>query len=439
MFKTSQDTKYYLINKMFSGDYLKKGNIGHEIINFYLDDEGRNYIYVTNNGAVKKSEKIECIFLARYRVKGCLEILGVAKELEPLDEKIDEYIENERKKSPDTLRYNGIDYRDIFKTNKWDSKDKEKSQKNDEAHYLTFRSKEFLCPKAPILIFGKDYKPMIGEKITYFLADKVFGTQSPKLYVENKGHKKSFKVLTDLIENEDLWEKTNRKYPNQICDASKEKQGLDNLQTYLHIMQKTDSELIFSNMLAHFLRNNPKMMSKFCDKVLEIKNISENAEIEREHEHIDLYIRDENKTSITIAAIENKIKSGINGVYGYRKNDQIKSQLSVYHDLVKKEIEKAHKPVENAAFFIFAPKYRERELNKDTLKAYKNGKDYKIIYYDTIYNFFKNYYKDDKEHEKYYYEFVRALEIHVGDYRDDAFVEMQSRFLKAIQDKKAIV
>ena len=40
-------TKEILLNRMYAGNYLNDDyNIGHEVINLFKDDNGRNYIYV---------------------------------------------------------------------------------------------------------------------------------------------------------------------------------------------------------------------------------------------------------------------------------------------------------------------------------------------------------------------------------------------------------
>ena len=48
-------SKEILLNRMYSGDYLTTGNnIGHEVINLFRCDNGKNYIYVLSDGSVAK-------------------------------------------------------------------------------------------------------------------------------------------------------------------------------------------------------------------------------------------------------------------------------------------------------------------------------------------------------------------------------------------------
>ena len=81
--------QYYIISKMFSGSYLEDGNIGHEIVNFFLDDAGDNYIYITKSGIINAEcdDKVKAVVLTRYRSEGCLEVLGVSEVEEQLVKK----------------------------------------------------------------------------------------------------------------------------------------------------------------------------------------------------------------------------------------------------------------------------------------------------------------------------------------------------------------
>ena len=54
--QSKQASREIIINKMYVGDYLSEGdNIGHEIINLYKADNGKNYIYLNSQGAIDLS------------------------------------------------------------------------------------------------------------------------------------------------------------------------------------------------------------------------------------------------------------------------------------------------------------------------------------------------------------------------------------------------
>ena len=54
-----------LINQLFAGRYLSEGgNIGHQVINLFEDDNGDRYLYVTPSGIVKGHdvETVCCLY-----------------------------------------------------------------------------------------------------------------------------------------------------------------------------------------------------------------------------------------------------------------------------------------------------------------------------------------------------------------------------------------
>ncbi len=77
-------SKEILINKMYSGNYLTTGNnIGHEVINLFRCDNGKNYIYVLSDGSVARehNDKVEALLLVRWIGNRTMEILAKASSL----------------------------------------------------------------------------------------------------------------------------------------------------------------------------------------------------------------------------------------------------------------------------------------------------------------------------------------------------------------------
>ena len=66
--------KYIYINKMFTGGFIdeRTGNIGHEIINCYKDDNYNQNIYITQSGGIGKSlnKKIKYLILVEKTSEG---------------------------------------------------------------------------------------------------------------------------------------------------------------------------------------------------------------------------------------------------------------------------------------------------------------------------------------------------------------------------------
>ena len=79
-----------ILNHMFTGNYLDK-NIGHEIINLFADDYGRNFIYLCKDGKFNRNdidiENSVVIQVRRPKDKtGTLEVISVAKGLKLVNE-----------------------------------------------------------------------------------------------------------------------------------------------------------------------------------------------------------------------------------------------------------------------------------------------------------------------------------------------------------------
>ena len=66
---------------MYSGDYLERGNIGHEVINLFKSDNGNHYIYAMSAGdydTKRHFNTIKKIILVRNVDEYKVEVLGIA-------------------------------------------------------------------------------------------------------------------------------------------------------------------------------------------------------------------------------------------------------------------------------------------------------------------------------------------------------------------------
>ena len=123
--------------------------------------------------------------------------------------------------------------------------------------------------------------------------------------------------------------------------------------------------------------------------------------------------------------IENKIKSGINGL----SEDKRHSQLDAY----VKEISKEY-PLEHIYGFVLCPNYHKIKLsnyknayNQQFIARYYTGNEENVINYDALTKFFTKvciYYVEDP----YFKDFLKALKLHSGNH--DTFLEdlMRERF-----------
>lgn len=86
--KPKHKSREIIINKMYVGGYLSEGdNIGHEIINLYKADDGKNYIYLNSQGTIELSHGESCItvLLVRKFASKTYKILAKAEGVKILD------------------------------------------------------------------------------------------------------------------------------------------------------------------------------------------------------------------------------------------------------------------------------------------------------------------------------------------------------------------
>ena len=225
----------------------------------------------------------------------------------------------------------------------------------------------------------------------------------------------AYDILNDIITKVELWEKENsteKINPNQF-----EKDENDN---FLKIIKKEYDEVIFSNLLSHYFLQNADVFIKFCREILDIE-LNNNYIIEREtQDNIDLLIQDDKN----VIVIENKIKSGINGIKHDVYSEEIQSQLCKYYEYA---IELAKENNRKVKCFIFSPNYNYLDISKHKASGY-----YSIIKYSDIYKFFINHVKD---FDRYFTDFIKALYKHTLDVNNELFEEMRRRFSKKILER----
>lgn len=398
--------KEILLNKMYAGTYLTD-NIGHEIINLFKSDNGKNYIYISPHGRIaKKHKEIETIILVRGINKRTVEIIAKAEGLTPvLNNSLNQ--NTSRDLQTKYIDENKITYGkekpyNIFRNNR--------SNERDSVVYISFEAKRVIYPKEKTYITTDEVTHFEGNQIK-LEGKQVFGTSLLRYFEENE---ENYYNIKKALDEDSIWEKKNSTMP---VETSKTKTESQKKTTFLSLIKKEYDELCYSNLLAYFLENNKTLFDKFMEELLGIKPGSYYT-IAREENNIDILIEDDKN----IVVIENKIKSGINGkdhdIYGTK----IQSQLSKYH---KYATEKAKGRKES--FYLFSPDY-----NKIDLRNYKNAEDYKVIPYSKLYDFFKN----QEINDKYYEDFLNALSIHAREIDNFNFEIMQERFIQAIKSTK---
>ena len=396
--------KEILLNRMYVGSYLNN-NIGHEVINLFKDDNGSNYIYVNPYGQLaKKHNDIESILLVRGVNANTVEIIAKAVGVIPvLNNALPR--NSAKKEQQKYILKNKITYGGVFLHKIYYCND---GEDGENVVYISFKAQNVYYPKHQIFLTTENKL----TKNYIVLHDEIFPRQS--LHWTYSSKSKAYKILNKIVGDKKIWEQKNK--TQEISDIAKSSASRD--FNFLNIVRKEYDEICYSNMLYYFLTNHKQLFKKFMQNVLDLKTKGVYT-IQREKEHIDLLIQDEKNFIV----IENKIKSGINGVRHDIYSDLVQSQLLDYHRYADENAKKRKK-----SFFIFAPNY-----NRINLKNYEKSEDYKVSKYSVLYKFFCKNRLDDK----YYVDFLSALKIHTREIDNSNFEIMQERFAKTINTVKA--
>lgn len=286
-------------------------------------------------------------------------------------------------------------------------------------------------------------------------------------------HIAAYEKLNEILNNTDLWEKTSS--TEKFVPDNKKDESNSTSQTFINLIRKEDDEVIFSNILWQLFAENKAIFGEFARNKLGIKDFKDNFILEkRELHNIDLLIHDDKN----LIVIENKIKSGINGLI-FDKNDRNKlwsrtssgefefkeindkkskwvSQLSKYYNIVNGIDEKTPKSkddempkddnsetedenknlknqwngYDNKRFYLLVANYNN--LNKSYLEKYWRGKEYTIVRYSKLYEYYKK--KEFKIFGTNFYnkDILKALEKHTKNKDNSYEEEMYRRFAETI-------
>lgn len=416
--KPKPASREIIINKMYVGGYLSEGdNIGHEIINLYKADDGKNYIYLNSQGTIELSrgENSITVLLVRKFASKIYKVLAKAEGITILDFADSKLPRKERYKGQVALglTYGGVSLVDLFNENSFRG-----SLEEEKNAYTTFVADRVIKPKNQIYI--TDDESVSGDNTFFIRTNKGFGKQTLREFYSENEKPESFTDLNQIIENKELWEEANT---TQAISELPEPQK-DPYFNFLKIIRQEDNELAFSNMFAYFFDINRDAFSRFAQKVLSV-DMQTDFTIEREKKNIDLLISDKNNAVV----IENKIKSSINGINERHDiySNQVQSQLKKYYQFVTTDDEYCKKTV---SCFIFSPNYNRIDLSK-----FSCGEKYTVVYYREIYNFFVEN-RNLFDEVPYFEDFINALHKHTKDYDNELEEEMQRRFQSTIYKAK---
>lgn len=432
-----------VLNRVFSGEYLED-NIGHEVINLFKSDNGKYYLYLNALGSFHKQWKnrIKSMLLVRT-IKGAkmLEVIGLATGLSDVyDPELAEKTNDSKKPQPklkadqdafidnNSISYGGVRINDIFCGNSF-----------QQDVCISFEAERVVKPKEPIFITfergASEEDISIGNATLVKLPGLNAAKASLKQYVENRGDSvAAYTALSSLINNKDMWGDDFK-----TVEESKAVLLPTATETMFDICRIAYSELAYSNTIAHFFEKYPHVFAGFMhefgiDDFLSGKPLI----IKRELYNIDLLFTNGDKTVI----IENKIRSGINGL---DKRDPKKSQLRKYYKLLdptvtnykslggkKDDIKELRRRFPNPKFFVLTPDYNNIDLEK-----YEYGTEYTKMHYSQLYNYLRKTSEYKNKADLRFCDFVNSLEKHSQPYDNELYVQTLKRFMDLINSRQS--
>lgn len=382
-----------VLNKPFIGGYMDRSNQNeaHELINFFLADDGEYYIYCNPYGQNVKdadSKKVEYILFTSALKNGCFYIeyiVSINRHLhnvslskreigtERADEEIEkakQEIEEKLNRKIDEVTYGGVPITKLF---------------TDEIRVipLTFQADAIFKLKTPICIKRDEVDYNFQRNFGYVTKNK-----NPKGY-ELLSNKINVALENNEVEELKL-DKFNKGVLNQKITP-----------TFMDLISMFRQEECYTRILFKLLGCKKELIPKFINCISDNKyNIcswQDEWQVECEYVvdnvgRLDLYVHNSHYNII----IENKIDSGINYAGG-------NNQLTRYYEHFSVQGEKEN------IYLIFAPNEKLGLLTAE-ITGLEEDKHYRIVGYDKIHRFF-NCNKDNYQEFEYFANYADILEV----------------------------
>lgn len=427
MAKTKETVRSIVLNVMYNGKYLNE-NMGHEVINLFKDDKGRNFLYLNPYGNFSSTSKLKVekmLMVIPVPKKNMFEVVALATGLTEVFKPVQNYnpmldrnkktdanlkaYEKVRKSQLEYIEKNGITYGRV-------PLDQLFGEDQQQAVYITYQAKEVQRPKKRIFISFQDGRNTETDESIYLsLETYKQAKMAQKQYItmqSDTDNRLDWHLLNDrMLENTEMWEEYPSEDIKSILGYKPKEYSL------FDICGIADSELAFSNALAYYIKKYTHLFKNVFGLT------SEKVSVEREHEYIDILIKDGEKRII----VENKIHSAINR----KKSDKDgESQLNRYWEQLT---EKEGIAESDVTAFIICPEYAVEQMRED-MKQYKYQEKYDIISYETLWNLLKDV--DETYGDVQFGIFVSALQKHSYDSLPKTkYEEMKNKFINRITEK----
>lgn len=376
---------------MYNGDYLNQ-NLGHEIINMYRADNGRNYLYLQQDGRFADIHGgiVESMLLVRtMNGEHMVEVIGKAEGLT-------EVYHPGQTDQIDFIRQHGVKYAGVWLDEIFADND------SQQDICITYEARSVKKAAKKIYVsYGE------SRLTSYQLTENKQAKASLKQYISTETPR-DFSLLAGIINDPSNWGEDTLSV--RLDEVPKNRVR----DTYFSICGIQNYELAWSNALSYFMQKYPAMTSRFAQEVLGVKKpIQAPFDISREEHNVDLLLRDGKSTVI----IENKIKSDINGI----DNAGYDSQLAKYYEYAQRD----HTVVRA---YVLTPDYNDVDLSR-----YGFGDRYRKIYYSQVHNFLLR--QPEYQTDAYLKDYADAMQQHSTVYCDDLYEEMLDRFKRCIKAK----
>lgn len=369
-----------ILNHMFTGNYLQD-NIGHEVINLFLDDNAQHYVYLCRDGKFNRDDVFVEYVVQVYRpvnTKHTLQILNIASDVTPYSAKM-------------SAMYGGHKVEEIFRFNN--------SQQDVCA---TFCSGSTLVPAQPVYLWTADESKeddKMGEVINGINPSR----QLHEYIYEELDEFGCSKKMTNYSRLKHLIE-----YGIDVCNEenlSKVDINIDTSTSFAEIYGILGRELPFSDAFKYFILKYPDSFLKFMVKSGYVDFENEHVkDVYREFQHMDIVVVCDKHWVV----IENKIFSDINGKKGKQLSDYSKKIVDISQ--------------ENKIQFVkmlLLPDHNKLSIKDD---------DWSVVKYSEVYRFIESEYLGESNTE--INEFLKALKPHTEI--DFNYSLMHKRFVRAI-------
>ncbi len=404
----ASDRNEIVLNRMFAGGFLDD-HIGHEIVNMYKDDHGRNYVYIQPYGTYQASHhgKIGAVLMVRsVPGKSALEVLGLATGLTDIFNPALGYKKQWEVHTKyildNNITYGGVPLLDIF--------DRSKEKEEDQPVYFTMQAEHVVRPNRKVYIIYGNTRTIDEEGGEIVMLPNTNQAKcSLKQYFDPQSD--DYGVLKALLDSKNLW-------TEDTYSLSGDGRTMDVREdNFFDILGVADYELAFSNALAYYMEKYPELVTEFAKQYFGKKVKA--FRVFREWANIDLLLENDEQ----IVVIENKITSKINGIQ-VKDGQRVGSQLD---DYLRKATARAngHK----VSCFILTPDYNPINLDEYNTDGFICKEHYKQLFYSEVYSFLEGRYPNDI----YFKEFLKGMKKHTQLYHNDLFADTKAKFLKQIK------